>query len=604
MKPHIFGLWQHPSRASASFGPPEALGIRDPVARSASLLGKSPYYAQADGVSCFLDGHLLDPDTGTDLPDPARQLLSAYRQAGDNLAGFLTGILGEFAVAVLDATQGRLLLAVDRVGLRSLSYATGTHGAFVFGTSTKWVAEQSDGGRRLNPQSLFDYVHFHMVPSPDTAYVDVLKLPPGHFVCADRQGFRATQRYWTPQFPAQRHASLQGLTEELHSCLDATVQSCSPDSRTGAFLSGGLDSSSLVGALSRQQQAPVKTFSIGFDAEGFDESKYARATVEKFGAQAQEINVTPKDIVDTIPLIAQHYDEPFGNSSAVPTYVCARLAKEHGIDQLIAGDGGDELFAGNPHYTRQALFEYYQRLPNALRRRILEPMTLGLLPEDAIWPLGKLRSYVEQARIPLPTRLHSWNYVFREPATKIFSADLLRSVRHDHPERTMERAYLEAGETSTLNKLLFFDWKFVLADTDIRKVSQMCAVAGVDVRYPLLDHRMIDFSLAVPDQLKIRGQELRFFFKQAMRGFLPELVINKPKHGFGLPFGVWLKSNAPLRDLILSALDSLDHRGLFADGFLDGIVRDQLSGHASYYGYVIWDLAMLECWLQEQQLSL
>jgi asparagine synthase (glutamine-hydrolysing) len=193
--------------------------------------------------------------------------------------------------------------------------------------------------------------------------------------------------------------------------------------------------------------------------------------------------------------------------------------------------------------------------------------------------------------------------MFRNDRADIFSPDFLRNIDSSHPDILMQTTWQEAGNNKVIDKLLFFDWKFVLADTDLRKVSRMCQTAGIEVHYPMLDSRVIDLSLEIPDTIKISGQNLRHFFKQAMSGFLPREVINKPKHGFGLPFGLWLKEPGEFREQMLGALRALAGRGMFRQEFLDSIVAQHQTGHPGYYGYVIWDLAMLEFWLQAKQLN-
>lgn len=607
VKPGFIGIWRsvaatHPLPLERLLDDPD--GLREPTLETASLRIAAGGHAAADGIAAIVDGWLLDNQQNTLTgAEAAASLLGRYRSANRPGPAWLNSLSGQFALIIIDESAQRVLLATDRMGTHPLAYAEPAAGQLSFGSSALTVARTLPSGPKVRPQALFDYMHFHMVPSPDTVFEGVAKLPPGHYVEMSN-GRLHSGRYWLPDFSRASSPDIDELQQQLHTALHDAVLSCRPDRQTGAFLSGGLDSSSLVGKLAEVQDGAADTFSMGFDADGFDEMEYARATAARFGVNPHEMYVTPDDITNAIPVVASAYDEPFGNSSAIPTYACARFAKESGMRALIAGDGGDELFGGNPHYTRQKLFEYYWRLPQGLRQRAIEPVALNLLKEDAVWPLGKLRSYVQQARIPLPERLHSWNFMFREPSDTIFSAGFLADIDPAHPVATMNRAYTEAGDASVLDKLLFFDWQFVLADTDLRKVSRMCEVAGIDVHYPMLDPRVIDLSLQIPDRLKIRGQNLRYFFKQAMTGYLPQSVIDKPKHGFGLPFGVWLKSDPGLRELIYGSLAALEKRNIFNPQFLREIVALQQAGHASYYGYVIWDLALLECWMQAHKLSI
>jgi asparagine synthase (glutamine-hydrolysing) len=270
------------------------------------------------------------------------------------------------------------------------------------------------------------------------------------------------------------------------------------------------------------------------------------------------------------------------------------------MDHLLAGDGGDEIFGGNSRYVRQQVFEVYRRIPGVVRSALLEPLAAALDPEKALWPLRKMSSYVRQARVPLPERFESWNLIYREGPGNVFDPRFLESVDVTHPLRRMREFWEECPSHDLLDRMLWYDWKLTLADNDLRKVSRMCELAGVRVSYPMLDEEVVDLSIRVPSNAKIVGNELRTFFKNAARGLLPEEIIQKQKHGFGLPFGVWLKTHEPLQKLVYNALESLRARDIVNRGFIDRLVTEHRSGHAGYYGYAIWDFVMLERWLQLQ----
>lgn len=524
---------------------------------------------------------------------PAQAVLDAYRGRG---AKFLEDLSGRFALAILDQPAGRVLLALDRMGIERLAYAR-SGGRVVFGSSAEAVARALGTAPRLRPQALFDYLLLHMVPAPDTVFEGVSKLRPGTCAIFER-GRLTVERYWTPAFAAPPARGFEELRAGLLETLRQGVVACQPDERTGAFLSGGLDSSSVAGMLGRVTGRPPRTFSIGFGVDEFDELRYARIANRHFNAVPHEYHVTADDIVSVFGKIAAAYDEPFGNSSAVPTYFCARLASEHGIDHLLAGDGGDEIFAGNERYVRQRIFEAYRILPARMREHFIEPLMGHIDPESRLMPLRKLRSYVDQARIPLPERLESWNFMYRTDLDVMLEPNFRAAVDPRAPLRTMADVYAAAPSREYLHRMLFYDWHYTLSDNDLRKVGTMCALAGVKVSYPMLDPRAIDLSLQVPPALMLRPLELRAFYKRAARGFLPEEILAKKKHGFGLPFGVWLKSHARLGDLIYDMLGDLKHRGIVKPAFLERLIAEHRTGHPGYFGYAIWDLAMLEAWLQ------
>jgi asparagine synthase (glutamine-hydrolysing) len=382
---------------------------------------------------------------------------------------------------------------------------------------------------------------------------------------------------------------------------DATA-ACADGSACGTFLSGGTDSSTLSGLLGEIKGQPADTFSIGFAAAGFDEMEYARIAARKFGTKHHEYYVTPEDVVAAVPRIATTYDQPFGNASAVPTYYCARFARENGIARMIAGDGGDELFGGNARYAKQQIFAYYEKLPSGVRSHLIEPLLLGPGATRSIPLVRKARRYVEQAIVPMPQRYETGNHVDYIGAEQIFEPDFLHSVDRGHPHALMLDAFAPYKDRSLVNQMLGIDFRFILADGDLPKVTRMCELAGVDVAFPMLDEEVFDFSAQLPPDFKLRGTQLRWFFKEALRDFLPPEIITKKKHGFGLPVGVWLTSHKPLFDLAHSSLQRLRTRGIVQPKFLDRLGTDLLQEHAGFYGVMIWVLMMLSLWLDSRRL--
>jgi asparagine synthase (glutamine-hydrolysing) len=324
--------------------------------------------------------------------------------------------------------------------------------------------------------------------------------------------------------------------------------------------------------------------------------EYARISARHFGAEAHEYYLKPQDVVDSIPLIAQAYDEPFGNASAVPAYFCARMAASDGVRIMLAGDGGDEIFGGNVRYAKQKVFEAYGRIPHGLRRGLIEP--LASMPWGrSIAPLRKLRSYVDQAAVALPDRLESYNFLRRSPLGEIFSDDFLAAVDPGEPLASHREVYERTASASPVNRMMHLDLQFTLADNDLRKVTRMCELARIEARYPLIDDALVEFSGEIPASLKVKGQKLRFFFKEALRNFLPPQTLSKSKHGFGMPFGLWLKDHAPLSELVHENLHAFGRRGIVRREFVRGLLRSHAGDHATYFGVMIWVLVALEQWL-------
>jgi asparagine synthase (glutamine-hydrolysing) len=302
-------------------------------------------------------------------------------------------------------------------------------------------------------------------------------------------------------------------------------------------------------------------------------------------------------VVRSLPDIAASFAEPFGNSSAAGAFHCARIAREQGIDTLLAGDGGDEIFGGNDRYATQLVFERYASVP-AFARALIEPAVRAAATVTQRFPVGKAQSYIRQARTPLPDRLQEYNFLHRIAPAEVFDGDLLRDVHADEPLRLLREEYAAPVDADAIGRMLFLDWKFTLHDNDLVKVNTMCDLAGVRVKYPMLDAPLIDFSRRLPSNWKVRDGQLRWFYKWAMRDFLPRQIIDKTKHGFGLPFGAWTRTHAGLQQLAADALDSLSKRRYFRPAFIAQAQRLHREGHASYYGELVWILMVLELWLQ------
>lgn len=546
-------------------------------------------------VIVAITGYPMLPNT-----DSGNQLINAisetYLECG---TAFLDRVHGPFSIAVLDLRDDSALLAIDRLGIESLSYAVSRE-TLVFGSRADTVTMHPLVTKEIDPQSIYDYLYFHCVPSPRSIYSSQQKLLPGQLI-RYRNGKLSSRLYWKMDYQDDP-APFASLREDCMQLLESAVHDAAGNDNPGTFLSGGIDSSTVTGMLSKINGGSTRTFSIGFQAQGYDEMEYARIAARHFSAQPREYYVTPQDVVDAIPLIAKAYDEPFGNASAVPTYYCALQASQSGMKSLLAGDGGDEIFAGNARYAQQLLLEQYARVPGILRRTLLEPLAFSMPGSSRFAPLRKLSSYINQARIPLPDRLETYNFLNRNDLADIFSGDFLSTIDTEEPLRNLRDAYSRAASESPLNQMLNLDLKITLADNDLRKVNRMCEIAGVTVRYPMLDERLVEFAARVPPGLKLRHFRLRYFFKQALRDFLPKEILTKRKQGFGLPFGVWLQNHQALQEVVNDSLTTLKGRGYINPHYIDNLLVSHRDEHSAYYGVMIWVLMMLEQWLHAHDL--
>lgn len=509
-------------------------------------------------------------------------------------------VQGDFAVGLNlpdERDPHRVFLAVDRFAMRSLCYRqVGNHLLFA-----EKASDLADSQTDIDPQAIFDYLYFHVIPSPRTIFKGIYRLLPGHSALFEN-GQLSLSSYWQPQFiePTASSVNFNQLRDEFRQILADSVANQLQEGAIASYLSGGLDSSTVTGFLGQVSGAPPVCYSIGFDAAGYDEMDYARIAARRYQADHREYYVTPDDLVANIARVAGHYDQPFGNSSALPAYCCAQKAQSEGITKLLAGDGGDELYGGNVRYAKQKIFDLYRHVPGPLRSTLLEPLLLNT-PLGRLPLLKKGRSYIEQANTAMPERMLSYNLLERLGLNKVLNASFSADIDSQEPLQQQRAVWKTAPPGHLINQMLAYDWRYTLSEADLPKVRGTTDLAGVAVGFPMLDERLVDFSLRLPVDYKLKGMTLRWFFKEALRGFLPDEIISKPKHGFGLPFGLWALQNKNLHQLTASSLDNLAQRNLIRPEFIQQLIKEHLPSHPGYYGEMVWILMMLEQWLQQHR---
>ncbi|MCY7315977.1 MAG: asparagine synthase C-terminal domain-containing protein [Rubrivivax sp.] len=495
---------------------------------------------------------------------------------------------GAFAAA-LPLQGGGVFLAVDRFAQETLCWRRqGQNIAF---------AERADalGVTDIDNEAILDYLFFHMVPSPRTIFRGVQRLPAGHCALA-QDGQIRIEPFAHPHFAPDARPRFDDLKAEFRQLLRQAVQTRLGQGTPACFLSGGTDSSTVAGHI-KALAGEVHTYSIGFDAQGYDEMAYARMAAQHFGAKHHEYYVTPEDLVRSIAHVATAYDQPFGNSSALPSYYCALKAREDGVTRLLAGDGGDELFGGNSRYATQRLYGLYGRLPGLLRTAVIEPL-LGIAGAQQVPLLRKGRNYVRDAKVPLPDRLGHYNLLNKLGLPQVLAPAFLAAMRPESIAQQQRDVWAMAQADNDLDRMLAYDWRYTLAESDLPKVRGTSRLAGMDVAYPFLDDALLAFSMRLPTHYKLRGFKLRWFFKEALRDFLPAAIITKQKKGFGLPFGVWATQHAGLKALASDSVRAFATRGVVRPEFAQQLLDDLLPAHPGYYGEMVWILMMLEQWLR------
>jgi asparagine synthase (glutamine-hydrolysing) len=524
-------------------------------------------------------------------------IAALYERHGCDFAGKLRGA---FSVIVWDARERRFVLAVDPFGIKRLVYAD-SDGAFWASSRVDSLARTGEISTEINPKAIANVLNFSSNLGPETIYTNVNRLAPGSLLLVSSAATRL-RKYWDMHYTAKGPVNEDRLCEELESSLQNSIAlHCGeqPLSELGAFLSGGTDSSTILGLTTRVRKAAVKAFSIGFEEESFNELWYARLAAKSFGAEHHTQIVGPRDCFEALPAIVRSFDEPFGNSSAIPTYFAARLAASRGVKTLLAGDGGDELFGGNERYATERIFEIYSRVPRVLRRSLIEPV-VSRLPEFAL--ARRARGYIRRAKLPGVERMLSFQFLRTHSPAEVFTADFLSELGRNSVSEIPSAHYAAAPARDHLDRLLYVDLKITLADNDLPKVTCMSELAGIQTRFPFLDTAVAEFSGHVPANLKVKGFEKRYLFKRAFRGLLPVEILKKTKHGFGIPVSKWLDSDQRLRELARDTLLSARaaERGYFRREFFDGLFeRHKSADGVVYYGDTIWTLLMLELWHRE-----
>jgi len=553
-----------------------------------------------DGIGVTGSAHVVNrSELGPDgqHADPLEVVASLYRGHGTRA---FERVQGQFCLALCDAREQRLVLATDRFSTRPIYYTEKAE-TLVFGTSLSRVAAQRS--RVIDPQAILEYFLYTVIPAPRTPFAGVCKLPAGHLLILDSAGI-CVQPYWDMSYPESRNGTPETWARRLRAEIEAAVgryaRAEESLDRVGAFLSGGTDSSTVAGMLGMITGIPSKTFSIGYGEQGYDELEYARVASRWFRTVHHEWKLAPGEAFDALPAIVAYYEEPFGNASALPTYRCAQLAREHGVTVLFAGDGGDELFAGNERYGLDKVFALYDAVPRFVRRGVIEPV-LSVIP-DAVPVLGRARRYVRRANIRNPRRIFSYAPMVAEPLAELLTTDFFAAVAADQILAPAEAHYgRPAAGTSELNRLMYLDLRLAIADNDVVKVSGMTELAGVQVRYPFLDAALAEFSGRIPTALKLRGFQKRYIFKQALADFLPPEVLSKTKHGFGAPISVWMKTDPEWRSFIGDVLHDTRtrQRGYIKPVVLDEFWRQVEHDGESFYGDSLWPWLMFELWFRE-----
>src|SRR5712691_557903 len=533
-------------------------------------------------------GHKFTTQSDTEV------LAHGYEEWGESLVERLNGM---FAFAVLDRRRRRMLLARDRMGIKPLHYAVDRK-RLVFASELKCLLCDPVLRRDIDPVALDEYLALEFVPSPRSIVRGISKLPPAHTLeWWVGSGIHRVHRYWSPTLEEANGSSGRTLDEEceqLRAVLRESVRKeLISDVPLGVFLSGGIDSSAVTAMMS-QLGTEVKSFSVGFAERSFDESRYAREVAQHLGTEHHELTLEPSMLLDMIPKLPTLLDEPLGDASIIPTYLLSAFTRRH-VKVALGGDGGDELFAGYPTVQAHRLAGYYNRAPRLLRKGLIEPV-VGRLPVSRANLSFDFRAkrFVSGAAHPVHERHRRWMGSFTaEERTALLSSDVRDQLAGSGHLRLAE---LDGAELQDpINQVLLMDMRLYLENDILVKLDRASMMASLEGRVPLLNNDFVEYATRLPLSMKLRGLRSKFLFKRALRGLLPDSILNRPKKGFGIPVADWFRG--PLKEQVLSVLspERIARKGFFDGAAVGALVGDHLSGRRDNRKQ-LWTLFVFELW--------
>lgn len=539
-------------------------------------------------------------------------LLAALRYWGvGNTIGRLNGM---FAFALWDCRKRSLFLARDRMGIKPLYY--GQHnGVFLFGSELKALTAHPAWNGEIDRDALTLYLRHNCVPTPWSIYKGIFKLPPAHFVVIRDNGrdISSPKCYWdlariAEQGTNQANKNAHELTAELDELLkDAVKKRMIADVPLGTFLSGGFDSTTVTALMQAQSDKPVRTFSIGVHTENTDEARYAKSVARYLGTDHTELYVTPEEAMDVIPSLPSIWDEPFSDSSQIPTFLVSQLARQY-VTVSLSGDGGDELFAGyNRHIVGPEVWEKVQRLPLKLRKAT--GLGVGCLARH---DLEGVRRYLPQ-RMAVPNlgdRLDKLAGALKAANGQAFYKDLASHWKDPgslvlggtEPATLLDRLEALPQLPGLREEMMYLDQMTYLPDDILTKVDRASMAVSLEARVPLLDHRVVEFAWRVPTEYKYREGQGKWLLRQVLNKYVPQELMDRPKMGFGVPIEHWLRG--PLREW---AEELLREKRLHEEGFFDPTpIRKMWHEHKSgkrRWQYHLWDVLMFQAWLEENKVQ-
>lgn len=518
---------------------------------------------------------------------------------------FLSHLSGMFAFALWDKRQQRLLLARDRLGIKPLFFAH-TKNSLIFGSEIKSLLEHPDVPRTLNRNALHDYLSLNYVVAPRTLFSGIMQLEPAHYLLSYADGRSREQRYWDVGFGVDASLTESQVLDCVRSHLERSVSSqLVSDVPVGVFLSGGVDSSAIAALMTHSNKSPIQTFSVGFNEPTYSELNFARQMAQHIKSHHHEM-IVAAEVVETLPKLVWHAEEPTADSSMLPLYHLARLARSE-VKVVLSGEGGDEVFAGYETYRAPTVMGFYSRLPLWMRTHVL-PRAVDLLPVSSskVSFESKLRRFVRGAHLTSQAAHLTWRMIFSESEKSELYSPEFGFPPNGHSTSDTFQPFLErVHDANLINQLLYVDLCGYLPNDMLVKADRMTMAHSLEARLPLLDHDLVEFMAQVPPKFKLRnGWGLKPLLRGAVKDLVPTPILRRGKQGFNVPKGLWMQGI--MRDFVAARLlepSAWGRLGLFRPEGVKRIVQDHWDGHSDN-SHQIWSLMCLDLWLDRFEVSL
>ena len=531
-------------------------------------------------------GHKFETNTDTEI------LPHLYEEYGEAMVEHLNGM---FAFALWDKRRKKLLIARDRFGEKPLYYGV-FEGSLFFASEPKVLLENPSVKTEINTDALRQFLSFDYVPAPASIYKNIYKLPAAHLLTVENGEINA-RRYWNLTFHKNGNTpSVEKAAEDLRELLsDAVRMRLLADVPLGILLSGGVDSSTVAAFAVKHSTEKVKTFSIGFEEDSFDESKFARQVAAHLGTEHYEDRLSVERAADLLSEIGTWLDEPMSDGSLIPTFLLSRFVRKY-VTVALGGDGGDEIFAGYPMYFGHKMARIYDAIPRFLRSGLIEPIVNNLPVSTKNLSFDyKAKRFVAASKYDAVTRHHSWFGSFSiNEQRNLLSKDVLAAASSDIYKGAKDLLKITDAENE-IEQMQFLDMNFYMAEDILTKVDRASMAVSLEVRAPFLDPRVAQFAAGLPLEYKLKGSKGKYILKKAVEPLLPRGILQRPKKGFGIPIAEWLKDrlNPLMRDLL--APDRLKNQGLFDEKFVQRLIKEHETGAASHHKQ-LWTLLVFQIW--------